>query len=112
MTAPKERHSCMEISLAAALRRPECYPHPVRQVRLLETHISWVALTGSYAYKVKKPVNLGFADFSTLEQRRHYCEEELRLNRRLAPALYLGVVPIRGNANSVRIGGEGPVLDY
>jgi aminoglycoside phosphotransferase family enzyme/predicted kinase len=112
MTAAKERRSGTDTSLAAALRRPECYPHPVRDVRLLETHISWVALTGSYAYKVKKPVDLGFADFSTLERRRHYCEEELRLNRRLAPKLYLEVVPIRGNPRAVHIGGDGPVIDY
>jgi aminoglycoside phosphotransferase family enzyme/predicted kinase len=98
--------------LPAALLHPECYPHPVREVRLLETHISWVLLTGDYAYKIKKPVNLGFLDFSTLGMRGHYCEEELRLNRRLAPELYLEVVSVRGTTAAPHIGGEGPLLDY
>ncbi len=61
--------------LFAALQRPECYPHPVAAVRVIETHISWVLLTGSFAYKVKKPVDLGFANFTTLALRRRYCEE-------------------------------------
>jgi len=78
----------------AALRNPVCYPHPVQVVEVLETHISWVLLAGEYAYKVKKPVRLPFLDFSTLEARQRFCEEELRLNRRTAPALYLDVVPI------------------
>ena len=70
------------------------YSHPVKRIELLETHISWIVLTGEFAYKIKKPVNLGFLDFRTLEQRRHFCEEELRLNRSWAPRLYLDVVPI------------------
>lgn len=74
-------------ALIAALRNPDCYPHPVVQIEILETHISWVVLAGRYAYKIKKPVNLGFLDFTTLEKRAFYCREELRLNRRLAPAL-------------------------
>lgn len=78
----------------AALRDPACYPHPVQAVEVLETHISWVLLAGEYAYKVKKPVRLPFLDFSTLSARRRYCEEELRLNRRTAPEIYLEVVPI------------------
>ena len=69
------------------LRDPKRYPHPADRVEVLETHISWVLLAGDYAYKVKKPVNLGFLDFSTLEARRFYCDEELRLNRRTAPRL-------------------------
>lgn len=98
--------------LAAALLAPECYPHAAAGVELVETHISWVLLAGDYAYKVKKPVNLGFVDFSTLEARRQYCEEELRLNRRFAPGLYLEVVEIRGPAHAPRISGAGPLLDY
>ena len=78
----------------------------------METHISWVLLTGVYAYKIKKPLNLGFADFSTLGLRGHYCHEELRLNRRFAPDLYLDVVEIRGTLDAPRVGGEGPLLDY
>jgi len=96
----------------AALLNPACYSHLVSGVRVLETHISWVLLTGEYAYKIKKPVNLGFVDFTTLGLRHHYCEEELRLNRRLAPGLYLEVVSIRGDPAAPRISGEGPVLDY
>lgn len=99
-------------SLVAALAKPECYPHPVAEVRIIETHISWIVLTGSCAYKIKKPVNLGFLDFSTLGLRRHYCEEELRLNRRLAPELYLELVEIRGMPQAPRVGGDGPVLEY
>jgi hypothetical protein len=98
--------------LFAALVNPACYPHPVSGVRVLETHISWILLTGEYAYKIKKPVYLGFLDFSTLGLRRHYCEEELRLNRRLAPELYLELVEIRGTPQAPRVGGDGPVLEY
>ena len=95
-----------------ALGDATCYPHAVERVTRLETHISWVFLTGAYAYKLKKPVQLPFLDFSTLEARRHYCEEELRLNRRFAPELYLEVVEIRGSSHAPRIGGDGPLLDY
>jgi uncharacterized protein len=73
---------------------PTAYPHPTEHLRLLETHISWVVLTGPFAYKVKKPVRYDFLDASTLALRQHYCEEELRLNGRLAPELYLDVIPI------------------
>lgn len=99
-------------SLIAALQSPDAYPHPVDDVRLLETHISWVLLAGDYAYKLKKPVRLDFLDFSTLERRRHFCHEELRLNRRLAPDLYLDVVPIAGSPTDPRFGGDGPPLEY
>ena len=99
-------------ALVTGLRSPLCYPHPVQRVTLLETHISWVLLAGDYAYKVKKPVKLGFLDFSTLALRRRFCEEELRLNRRTAPDLYEDVVPITGSAASPRVGGEGNVIEY
>jgi len=102
----------MQAPLIEALLKPECYPHPVARIKLLETHISWVLLTGEYAYKIKKPVNLGFLDFSTIEKRRHFCEEELRLNRRLAPQLYLEVVPIAGRADSPRLAGKGEPIEY
>jgi aminoglycoside phosphotransferase family enzyme/predicted kinase len=98
--------------LIASLRRPGCYPHAVAAVELLETHISWVLLAGEYAYKIKKPLNLGFLDFSTLELRRRCCLEELRLNRRFAPQLYLDCVAITGDAGSPAIGGSGPALEY
>src|SRR5512146_2352094 len=76
-------------------------------VSLIETHISHVLLSGGFAYKIKKPLNLGFLDFSTLDKRRFYCEEELRLNRRLAPDLYLDVVAIHiGADGSPRLGDD------
>src|SRR6266536_4100739 len=96
----------------AALRDPACYPHPAEAVELIETHISWVFLAGEYAYKVKKPVDLGFLDFTTLQARRFYCEEELRLSRRTAPELYLGVVPITAGAAGPRLGGAGEAIEY
>jgi aminoglycoside phosphotransferase family enzyme/predicted kinase len=99
-------------SLIQALHNADCYDHPVREIRLVETHISWVLLTGDYAYKIKKPVNLGFLDFSTLDKRRFYCEEELRLNRRLAEALYLGVIPITGTPSSPRLNASGEAIEY
>lgn len=95
-----------------ALRNPALYPHPCMHVELVETHISWVLLTGLRAYKIKKPVDLGFVNFTSLDRRRHFCEEELRLNRRLAPELYLDVVPITGTADRPEIGGTGTVLEY
>jgi aminoglycoside phosphotransferase family enzyme/predicted kinase len=98
--------------LLAALREPRCYAEAVGPVELIETHISWVFLAGEYAYKVKKPVNLGFLDFSTLEKRRFYCEEELRLNRRTAPGLYLGVVAIVDSPDGPRLSGTGPAIEY
>lgn len=98
--------------LIRALFDPAGYDHPVDSVRLIETHISWILLTGAYAYKIKKAVNLGFLDFSTLEKRRFYCDEELRLNRRLAPQLYLGVVAIGGSPHVPIINGGGPAIEY
>lgn len=98
--------------LARALLDPECYPDRPSAVELQETHISWVFLAGTYAYKVKKTVALPFLDFSTLEARHHFCCEELRLNRRFAPEIYLDVVAIRGSRGAPRIGGAGPVVDY
>jgi uncharacterized protein len=95
-----------------ALLDAACYAHPAPVIEKLETHISWVVLTGSYAYKLKKPIKLPFLDFSTLEARRRCCEEELRLNRRLAAGIYLDVVEIRGSPASPRIGGSGALVDY
>src|SRR5215471_8297225 len=106
------RSTGAESTLVAGLLDPACYPHPARSVRVLETHISWVLLTGTYAYKVKKPVDLGFVDFTTLEKRGECCAAEVRLNRRLAPDLYLDVVEIRGEVGAPRVGGHGPLLEY
>jgi aminoglycoside phosphotransferase family enzyme/predicted kinase len=98
--------------LIAALCDAGRYPHPAAEVERIETHISSVLLAGEYAYKIKKPLNLGFLDFSTLEDRRHYCEEELRLNARLAPDLYLEVVPIGGTPAAPELGARDGVFEY
>lgn len=98
--------------LVARLLDPARFPHPVRKVQLIETHISSVLLTGDYAYKLKKPLDLGFLDFSTLAKRRECCAEEVRLNRRLAPAIYLGVVPIVGSLDDPHVDGAGEAIDY
>lgn len=98
--------------LMEGLAEAACYDHPVEAIEVVETHISYVVLTGKYAYKVKKPLNLGFLDFSTPERRLHFCQEELRLNGRLAPDLYLDVVPITGSARHPRVGGSGPILAH
>ncbi|MDP2145056.1 MAG: AAA family ATPase [Gallionella sp.] len=98
--------------IRALLTQTECYGHPVGEVRLIETHISWVLLAGDYAYKIKKPVDLGFLDFSTLALRRQACNEEVRLNRRLAPDYYLGVVPIAGSPDAPRLKGTGVPFEY
>lgn len=99
-------------TLIEALRDPACHPRATTPIRVLETHISWVLLTGRHAYKIKKPVNLGFLDFTTLEARRACCEEELRLNRRFAPDLYEAVVAITGSTSHPIIGGAGPAIEY
>jgi len=99
-------------SLITALQNEAIYDHPVTQFELIETHCAWVLLTGEYAYKIKKPLDLGFLDFSTLEKRRHVCEEEIRLNRRLAKALYLEVVTITGSAEAPQLNGDGEVIEY
>jgi hypothetical protein len=98
--------------LIGALLEAQAYPHPVQTPRLVETHISWVILTGTYAYKIKKPVNLGFLDFSTLAKRHHFCEEELRVNRFFAPQLYIDVVAICATDSGPRVAAAGQVLEY
>jgi uncharacterized protein len=98
--------------LVAALLDPHRYPHAARSVRVMETHISWVLLAGRYAYKIKKAVDLGFLDFTSLKARRHYCAEEIRLNRRLAPNIYLDVVPIGGTPAAPQLGQPGSAIEY
>src|SRR5947208_15843458 len=104
----------MELAeLIAALSEPGAYPFAAGAVEVRQTHISAVFLAGGVVYKVKKPVNLGFLDFGTLEKRRHFCEEEVRLNRRLAPAVYLGVVPVvRAADGRIRFESEGEVIEW
>ena len=94
------------------LLKPGAYPHPVEAVRLIETHISWVLLTGPFAYKIKKPVDFGFLDFSTLEKRKSCCEAELELNRRFAAELYLDVVAITRTRSGACVAGDGATIDY
>jgi aminoglycoside phosphotransferase family enzyme/predicted kinase len=91
---------------------PSAFTHPITRLEVRETNISWVILTGEFAYKIKKSVQLGFIDTSSLAQRRHLCEEELRLNQRLAPDLYLEVVAITRQAEGVRVGGRGAIIEY
>ncbi|MFQ5470545.1 MAG: AAA family ATPase [Gammaproteobacteria bacterium] len=99
-------------TLIDRLKNKSLYPHPVREFDVIETHISWVILTGEYAYKIKKSVDFGFLDFSTLEKRKHCCIEELRLNRRLAAPLYMDVITITGDEETPEISGAGPVIEY
>jgi aminoglycoside phosphotransferase family enzyme/predicted kinase len=97
----------------ASLLAPEAYPHPVEHVRLLETHMSWVLLAGAFAYKIKRPVRYPFVDMRTVEQRQCFCREELRLNRRFAPELYLQIVAITSDDDGkVQIGGAGAPIEY
>ena len=98
--------------LVGNLLFPSSFNHEVERIELVETHISWIVLTGIYAYKIKKPVNLGFLDFSTLEKRQYYCTEELRLNRRTAREIYLDVVPIKGSIQSPVVDGTGQTLEW
>ena len=91
---------------------PGFYPHPANRVEIRETHISKVFLVGEYVYKIKKPLNLGFLDFTTLEKRRYYCLQEVALNRRLSVDIYLDVIPITLDGDTYRLGGSGPVMEY
>ena len=102
----------MNRQLIEALRDPERYRHPVETVDKIETHISWVLLAGEFVYKIKKPLDLGFLDFSTLEKRRFYCREEIRLNRRTAPELYLEVVAIGGTPEDPVLDSAGEAIEY
>lgn len=99
-------------NLIAALLNPSIWPDRSERVELIETHISWVFLTREFAWKIKKPVSFDFLDFSTLEQRKHFCEEELKLNRRTAPDLYLDVVSICGTTAQPTVGGTDEPFEY
>nr|WP_290222128.1 AAA family ATPase [Trichocoleus desertorum] len=92
---------------------PGFYPHPVVEpIQLIQTHVSYVLLTGDYAYKAKKPVNFGFLDFDTLEKRCHFCEEEIRLNQRGAAELYLEILPLTQDGDRYQLGGSGDPVEY
>src|SRR5438132_14410285 len=94
------------------LESPASYPHRPGEVRSIQTHISWVFIPSPFVFKVKKPMELGFLDFSTLEKRRHFCQRELELNRRLCPDIYLGVVPIYESASGFSFNAEGEIAEY
>ena len=94
-----------------ALKKPEAYDEQVRKIESKQTHISYIFLTESFGYKIKKAVNFGFLDFSTLEKRNFFCREELKLNKRLCEDMYLEVVSIN-EAENIRIGGEGKPIEY
>lgn len=98
--------------LIRTLGQPHAYPHPVDQVELIETHISTVLLAGEFAYKIKKPLDLGFLNFTQLERRRFYCEEELRLNRRLAPQIYEDMVAFTGSPEEPVFNGPDEPFEY
>lgn len=98
--------------LVKALLEPGSYPHAADAIEMIETHISWVFLAGDYAYKIKKPVALGFLDFRELAKRRFYCEEEIRLNRQWAPEIYIDVVKVTLSRGRAKIGGAGPAIEY
>lgn len=117
MTVPHARESTEQSEsssnqLIFALQNPDIYDHLVSSFELIETHISWVILTGQFAYKIKKPVNFGFVDFSSLEKRKFYCNEELRLNRRFASDLYEKVISITGSLENPSLNGNGDIIEY
>lgn len=101
-----------QAEIVRVMLRPEFYPHPVEAVSLQETHISRVLLTGDFVYKIKKPVDLGFLDFTTLEKRRHFCRREVELNRRLSHDIYLGVVSITKKDRTYYLAGPGETVEY
>ena len=98
--------------LVEALLKPEAYPETPPKVEMVQTQMSFVFLTGDYVYKVKKPVNLGYLDYTTLDKRHFYCQREVELNQRLCPEVYLGVVPITRDRGGILIAGEGEVIEY
>jgi aminoglycoside phosphotransferase family enzyme/predicted kinase len=121
MGSPTDSHNIPAVApslapLLTVLARPDCYPHHPAQVEIVQTHISAVFLAGDVVYKLKKPVRFSFLDYSTLALRQHYCQEEVRLNRRLAPTVYLGVVPIFFTGDIYKVEGvslsDTKVVDY
>jgi hypothetical protein len=99
-------------SLKKALLNPKIYPDHPKEVGFFETHISLLFFTGNHVYKVKKPVDFGFLDFTSLEKRKFFCVQEVNLNRRLSPEIYLGVVKITKDGNQILLDGRGEVVEY
>lgn len=102
----------MDQRLLSSLLRPEAFPEPTTSVSLLQTHVSWLLFTDDHVYKIKKPVDFGFLNFTTMDRRRFYCHEEVRLNSRLSPDLYEGVIEIRETPDGALFDGAGRVIDY
>lgn len=94
------------------LMKPESYGHPADEVQLIQTHISYVLIAGDFVYKFKKPMNFGFLDFSTLAKRAHYCLQEISLNRRLCPEIYLERVSVTRAAGTYQLNGDGEIVEY
>ena len=102
----------MERHHIEALLDPAAYGERTTSVSIVQTHVSFLFLTDTHVYKIKKPVDFGFLNFTTLDRRRFFCEEEVRLNRRLCPDVYLGVVELRESPSGVSFHGSGTVIDY
>jgi len=98
--------------LVKALLESKTYPEAPEHIELAQTQMSFVFLTDEYVYKVKKPVNLGYLDYTTLERRHFYCQREVELNRRLCPEAYLGVVPISQKEGDISLGDRGKIIEY
>jgi len=98
--------------LVERLSDPAFYPEPTRDVEVVQTHISFIFLTDTHAYKVKKPVDYGFLDYTTLPKRLECCKREVALNRRLCPDTYLGVMPLREKDGALSLGGPGETVEY
>jgi aminoglycoside phosphotransferase family enzyme len=99
-------------SAIKTLLNSRAYPHKPQKIELVQTQMSFIFLTGEYVYKIKKPVNLGYLDYTTLEKRRFFCHQELELNRRLCPHVYLAVVPVVERKGGLRIEGQGKAIEY
>src|SRR6185369_16513977 len=106
------RADLMKQTTLKSLLKSDVYPVRTTTVELVQTHISWIFLTDTHVFKLKKPVNFGFLDFSTIDRRRFYCNEEVRLNRRLCPDIYEEVVALRETEDGASFTGNGPILDY
>jgi aminoglycoside phosphotransferase family enzyme len=99
-------------SVVEALVEPRAYPHKPQKIELVQTQMSFVFLAGEYVYKVKKPVNLGYLDYTTLEKRQYFCRQEVELNRRLCPDAYLSVVPVIEEEGGFHVEGQGRAIEY
>jgi len=108
----KEKMTSQLPEIVQALLDPEVYPDPTPKIELIQTQMSFVFMAGDYVYKVKKPVDLGYLDYTTLEKRRFYCQREIELNRRLCPDIYLGVISLTRHNGDILIEGPGDVVEY